>query len=291
MNIVILGASGLIGHKLFEKLSKRFHNVYAVLHQDKDFYSSVDLFTSSEKVIYSVDAIDIVKLDGILSALLADVVLNCVGITKRKKEINIPSLAISTNSLFPHRLAELGKANNFRVIHFSTDCVFDGTLGNYDERSDTTGKDPYGKTKALGEIKYDHALTIRSSFIGRELFGKTELLEWFLNQPEKSVRGFTKAMYSGVSTIVMSKIVGDIIEFHTDISGLHQLATPEPISKYHLLCLAKEAFELDVDVVPDDTFEIKPTLNGNLLSSKMKLSLPSWGDMMQELAKENQLYR
>jgi len=290
MNIVILGASGLIGHKLFEKLPAQFDKVYAVMHRTREELKQFDLFRDNPNVIYNVDVLEFKKLTGILTALQADVVLNCVGITKRKEEINIPSLAIETNSLYPHKLADWAKENNARVIHFSTDCVFDGSIGDYDEDSPTTGKDAYGLTKAMGEIRYDHCLTIRSSFIGQELLGKSELLEWFLNQKSPTIKGFTKAFYSGVSTIYMCKVVADIIKNYPDISDLHTLARPTPISKYDLLCLAKEAYGSDVEIIPDDSFEIMPTLNGSKLAKKMNLEVPSWKEMMHELASENKNY-
>ncbi len=283
--ILILGASGLIGHKLFEKLTERFGDVYGVLHRDSSVFAECDLF-DSEKVIDNVDVRDFEKLIGMLHVVNPDIVLNCVGITRRRPEVNDPIQAINVNSLFPHRLANWAQQNDKRVIHFSTDCVFDGSMGDYTEESPTTGPDEYGRTKALGEIRYDHTLTIRSSFIGRELDFYSELLEWLLSQDGKTIKGFTNALYTGVSTIYMSQIVGDIIESHPDISGLHQLSTPTPISKYDLLCLARDAFGLDIEIIPDDGFVIKPTLDGSLLREKMQIKVPSWSDMMAGLAAE-----
>jgi dTDP-4-dehydrorhamnose reductase len=226
------------------------------------------------------------KLEAVFHSIRPDIILNCVGITKRKKKINDPLLAISINSLFPHKLAQWAKIHGIRVIHFSTDCVFDGKTGNYTEESLTTAEDVYGRTKALGEIRYNHALTIRSSFIGRELFTNTELLEWFLSQSGKTIKGFTKAMYTGVSTIFMSKVIGDIIEYHPELYGLRQLSIEQPISKYDLLCLARDAFNVNVEIIPDDTFEIRPTLNGSKLREELNLSIPTWREMMFELANE-----
>ena len=283
MRIVVLGASGLIGHKLFQTFTDRFEHCFAVLHRDRNVFADCGLF-ESDKVIDNVDAMDFDHLKGILHAVDPDVILNCVGITKRKPAVNNPIEAITTNSLLPHRLADWGKSNDARVIHFSTDCVFNGGLGNYNEESDTTGEDAYGKTKALGEIRYPHSLTIRSSFIGRELTAKTELLEWFLAQRGSKIRGFTKAWYSGVSTIQMCRVVGDIIENHQDLGGLYQLAMPEPISKYDLLQLANQAFGANVEIEADDSFEIKPTLDGGKLRAAINVELPTWESMMNELA-------
>ena len=158
--------------------------------------------------------------------------------------------------------------------------------GDYDEQSHTTAIDEYGQTKALGEIRYDHSLTIRSSFIGRELDVFSELLEWFLQQNGNTIKGFTNALYTGVSTIVMSQVVGDIIQSHPDISGLHQLSSPEAISKFDLLCLARDAFKMDVEIVPESDFVCKASLDGTLLRNKMSLFVPSWQDMLAELASE-----
>lgn len=289
MNIVILGASGLIGHKLYQKLKPQFTNVYGVMRRSQKELQEFTIFDDTD-LVYDIDVLDFEQLKGIFTVLRPDVILNCVGITKRKLEINDPILALSTNALFPHQLAKWAKEHGVRVIHFSTDCVFDGSLGNYNENSLTTGKDAYGRTKAFGEIRYDHTLTIRSSFIGRELLGKTELLEWFLNQKSPQIKGFTNALYSGVSTIYMSKVVGDIIESYPNLSGLYQLALPKPISKYDLLCLAKEAFNEQVEIIPDSDFSIKPTLDGNKLATAMNLQIPTWAEMMSELAQEKNIY-
>ena len=283
--ILILGASGLIGHKLFERLSDRFGAVYGTLHRTRDCFSETGLF-ETDRIIDSVVVHDFDKLRGVMHSVRPDVVLNCVGITKRRPEVQIPLEAITVNALLPHRLADWGQKNNARVIHFSTDCVFDGALGDYDEQSHTTATDEYGQTKALGEIRYDHSLTIRSSFIGRELDVFSELLEWFLQQNGKTIKGFTNALYTGVSTIVMSQVVGDIIESHPDINGLHQLSSPEAISKFDLLCLARDAFKMDVEIVPESDFVCKASLNGELLRNKMNLKVPSWQEMLAELASE-----
>lgn len=285
LRVLILGGSGLIGHKLLQKLSKRFNKVFTTIHTKKKSLRKYGLF-KNDNVIENIDVNEFKKLEGILSAVDPDVILNCVGITKRRNEINDSILALSINSLFPHKLARWAKTHKKRVIHFSTDCVFDGKIGNYNEESVTTAEDNYGRTKAFGEIQYDNTLTIRSSFIGRELSQFSELLEWFLAQGGRTINGFRRAMYSGVSTVFMSKVVGDIIEFHPKLSGLYQLALENPISKYELLCLARDVFDINVEIVPADDFVIKPTLNGKKLSKILGYSSPSWKEMMAELAND-----
>lgn len=285
MRILVLGASGLIGHKLFQQLGQRFDDIHALLHRDRSLFEACGLFKGNN-VIDNFDASDLPATLEMLQEVNPDVVLNCVGITKRRPEVNDAIYAMTVNSMFPHQLAKWAGQYGKRIIHFSTDCVFDGELGDYTEESNTTGPDAYGKTKALGEIRYDHTLTIRSSFIGRELDVFSELLEWFIGQKGNTIKGFTNAYYSGVSTIYMSKVVGDIIESHPDLGGLYQLSTPEPISKYDLLCTARDAFGLDVEIIPDGDLSIKPTLNGTKLRQTLNLTVPDWPAMMTELAQD-----
>ena len=195
MNIVVLGATGLIGHKLYQSLVQAGHTVTGLIHGRLSDFANVD-FLGRGDIVEQVDVLDFDSIAKVIESRNAHVVLNCVGITKRKPEVNVPLMAIGVNSLFPHRLVELSQRLGFRVIHFSTDCVFNGELGDYTEDSNTTGEDAYGKTKALGEIRYPVSLTIRSSFIGRELAGKTELLEWLIAQNGSTIKGFTEAYLS-----------------------------------------------------------------------------------------------
>ena len=282
MRIIILGASGLIGHKLLQKLSNDF-DVYATLHRSKESYGLMPLF-SGQNIIDEVDVSDFENVSAILHSVNPNVILNCIGITPRKDEINNLYKVIKINSLFPHQLANWAKVNNKRVIHFSTDCVFNGSTGNYTENSLTTAEDVYGRTKALGEINYSHTLTIRSSFIGQELFGKTELLDWFLNQEGKRINGFTNTLYSGVSTNFMTYVVKTIILNAPELSGLYQLAPDKPISKYELLCIAKRAFDVNIEIIPENKHVHTPTLNGSKLKDNIKINVPSWREMMKDLA-------
>lgn len=282
MRIIILGVSGLIGHKLLQELSQDFE-VFGTLHKLKSQYGDLNLF-SGNNIIENIDVKEFEILKGILNAVNPDVILNCVGITKRKSDINNPIDVISVNSVFPHLLADWAKKNYKRVIHFSTDCVFNGKEGNYTEKSLTNAEDIYGRTKAFGEINYAHTLTIRSSFIGQELFGKTELLEWFLAQKGSTILGYKNTLYSGISTIFMSKVVREIILNYPNLSGLYNLASNKPISKYDLLCLAKNKFNVDVSILPNYDHIHTPTLNASKLNKEINLKVPSWEEMMSELA-------
>jgi dTDP-4-dehydrorhamnose reductase len=288
MKILILGASGLIGHRLFLTLREYFQDVFCTLHGDHNEFSHLKIFNSN--TFDNMDIRDFSRLESIMISTNPDIIINCVGITKRRAEINDLYSAITVNSAFPHKLSEWAGIHQKRVIHFSTDCVFDGKKGGYTEESDTNATDIYGKTKALGEIKYEHTLTIRSSFIGRELKFHSELLEWFLAQRSSSVKGFTNALYSGVSTFFLSRTVASIIENRPDLHGLYQLATDHPISKFELLSTAKKAFQVKTDIIPDESFVAKPTLNGSKLKNTMSLTIPDWTVMMEEIARNISLY-
>ena len=288
MRILILGASGLIGHRLMLTLREHFPDVFSTIHGDRNELSHLKIFDSN--TFYNTDIRDFARLESIMTSTNPDIIINCVGITKRRQEITDLYSAILVNSAFPHKLSEWAKLHEKKVIHFSTDCVFDGNEGGYTEESNTNAKDIYGKTKALGEIKYEHTLTIRSSFIGRELKFHSELLEWFISQKSKNVKGFTNALYSGVSTFFLSKTVALIIEQHADLNGLYQLATDSPISKFELLSLVKNVFQLDTTIIPDDTFVSKPTLNGSKLKNILSLRIPDWPEMLDEIAQNSVLY-
>jgi dTDP-4-dehydrorhamnose reductase len=288
MRILILGVSGLIGHKLLQELSSNFE-VFGTLHKSKVQYGNLSLF-SGNNIIENIDVAEFEILKDVLYAVNPDVILNCVGITKRKIIVNNPLNALIINSVFPHQLANWAKINHKRVIHFSTDCVFDGRIGNYNELSLTTAEDTYGRTKALGEINYDHSLTIRSSFIGQELFDRTELLDWFLAQNGKQIKGFKNTFYSGVSTIFMARVITNIISNFPDLSGLYQLAPEKSISKYELLNIAQKAFNVNIEIIPDEEHVHRPTLDASKLKNEINLIIPSWKEMMQELASDRIFY-
>ena len=289
MKILILGVSGLIGHKLLQELSVE-HEVFGTLHKTKAQYNNLALFADST-IIEGIDVLKFEKLTEVLQVIDPDVLLNCVGITKRKITQNNTLEVIETNAVFPHKLAYWAKNNNKRVIHFSTDCVFNGKEGDYSEESLTTAEDLYGRTKALGEIRYDHTLTIRSSFIGQELFDRTELLDWVLAQEGKQIKGFKNALYSGVSINFMAKTVNDIITNHTKLNSLYQLAPDVPISKYDLICSVKKAFGLDIDVTLETDYVHRPTLNAAKLKNEIGIKVPSWEEMMEELANNKNFYK
>jgi len=282
MKIVVLGISGLIGSYIFKELSNEFLTI-GTLRKSKNKYRDIKLFEDSNVL----DRINILNFDNliiILNKIDPDIVINCIGITKRKILNNVLEV-LKINTLFPHELAKWGFKNDKKIIHFSTDCVFNGKKGNYNEESLTNAYDLYGQSKALGEIKYKNTLTIRSSFIGRELFDKTELLEWVISNNNNKIFGYKNTMYSGVSALYLASFVKKIISENRKFSGLYNLSLENPISKYDLICLIRDSFKLQLEIIPETEKIHNPTLDGSKLKNEMKLNIPSWKYMMDELAK------
>lgn len=289
MKILILGGTGMIGHKLWQHLKEKFLDVYVTIRKSKTTVGNIELFNSAN-VLDCIDVTDFGLLEKLLYEIRPNVIINAIGVTKRNPEANNVELCLQLNSLLPHMLARWGRKNGARVIQFGTDCIFDGKVGGYLEESPPTAIDIYGRTKSLGELYGENCLTLRTSFIGRELFAGTELLEWFLAQDGKIVKGFKQAFYTGVSTIFLSKVVSDLIVNYADLSGAYNLAS-EIISKYDLLYMIREAFKLNIELLPDDSIYCARNLIGNRFINVTGMQIPSWKEMVFELANDNDIYK
>ena len=263
MNILVLGCNGLIGYSIFNVLSDNNDlNVFGALRsQDlKSFFTKkLTNFIFSDFNIY-----DNSLIESLLIKSEAEIVINCIGITKHVFSENDASSLIFANSLFPHNLNKICKKLNIKLIHISTDCVFSGMKGNYLESDNTDSLDMYGKSKALGEIIDDNCLTIRTSTIGHEINTKYGLLEWFLSQSEVC-DGYSNAIFSGLPTIVLAEVLRDIIIYEKKLTGLLHIGS-SPISKYDLLCLIKDVYKKNINIRKID----KPIINRSLNADKFK---------------------
>lgn len=279
MRILILGGDGMLGHQLLKSLDKR-HEVKVSLRQDLEAYAPYQLFNHDNAYV-GIDVRSLERLTEVMADFSPEAVINAVGIVKQRptaKE-SIPSLEI--NSLLPHRLSVLCKAVGAKLIHLSTDCIFSGKKGNYQESDPSDAEDLYGKTKFLGETQDSHCLTLRTSIIGRELSRHTSLLDWFLAQTGL-VKGFTKAIYTGFTTMEMSRIIEKMLLEYPDASGVYQVSS-DPINKYELLLLIKEKLGLDIKIVPDDTFCCDRSLDSIRFRNDFKYTPPTWPAMIEEL--------
>lgn len=288
--IVVLGGAGMLGHKIFQHLRERFAGTICTTRQDvhEPPLERVDLLHGAD-VISGVDVMDFRALASRLRNLQPEFLINCVGVIKQRDAAHSPIPSITINSLLPHRLAALVAEWNGRLIHFSTDCVFSGARGGYTEDDLSDAEDLYGKSKFLGEVAAPNALTLRTSIIGRELLQHKSLLDWFLAQNHKTVSGFKRVIYSGVTTNQMATLVGDVIEKHTNLSGLYQVVA-DPINKHDLLSLIRDAYQLDVEIIPDEQVISDRSMKGDKLRAAIGYVSPPWPTLIENLKNDSTPY-
>jgi dTDP-4-dehydrorhamnose reductase len=273
VKIIIIGANGMIGSTVLRVLSEK--NDWEVFGSVRD--GSVRCFFPESIGKRLVEGIDVEHPDSlikILDQLQPNVVVNCAGLTKHKPEVEDPLVSLPINSLMPHRLARLCKLVGARLIHISTDCVFSGKKGAYTEDDFADARDVYGKSKALGEVDYPHAVTLRTSTIGHELQSTFGLLDWFLSQ-EGSCNGYTRAVFSGLPTMVFAQVVRDVVIPHAELSGVYHVAA-KPIAKYELLQLIADVYEKHIDIIPDDTVVIDRSLDAKRFQAATGYTAPEW---------------
>jgi dTDP-4-dehydrorhamnose reductase len=214
-----------------------------------------------------------------------EVVVNCIGIIKQLREARDPILSLMINSVLPHRLMNICQARGMRLIQISTDCVFSGRKGYYRETDPADAEDLYGRSKLLGEIECEGGLTIRTSIIGRELATQHGLVEWFLSNRGKCVRGFTQAIYSGFPTVVLAHLLQDVIKRQPNLCGLYHVSSA-PISKYELLVLLRAAYGIQVEIEPDTEFACNRALDSTRFWAAVKSAPPPWPEMIDALAED-----
>ena len=289
MKILILGATGMIGHTLWMGLSDN-HSVSALIRKSRDDLST---FSNIEQlnIIDQVDVLDLDLLEEILVDVKPDIVFNCVGIVKQLSLSQDHIHSIELNSLFPHKLAKLCRKEGARMIQFSSDCIFDGQKGMYVESDYPNASDLYGKSKAMGEIDYlDNVLTLRTSFIGRELFPHGGLINWLESQHGKVIKGFSNAIYSGLPTQTFIHILNDYIFRKPKLNGLYHLSS-QPIDKYSLLIMAKDTLGLQVEIDKDTNFEINRSLDSSKFTNDFGYSAPVWGELIKDLGIRSEFYK
>lgn len=284
MKILVLGINGMLGHKAWQVLRARFGDaaVYGAMRQQRRAFAGCELFDAGN-IVEGVDARDAAAIQRLLDRIAPEVVFNCIGVTLRRPELDDPAAVIEINSLLPHRLAAWCARARARLIHISTDCVFRGDRGGYVETDAADAVDLYGRSKALGEPA--GALTLRTSIVGRELHGERGLLEWFLSQRSKRVQGYTRATWSGVSTLYLSGLVATLIERGPALAGLYHVAG-ESLTKYDLLRHFDQAFGSGTEIVPDEGHAIRRDLNGDRFQAATGLGPPPWREMAAQLAED-----
>lgn len=280
MRVLILGGSGMLGHKACQILSDRL-DVYTTVRRDLDSLGRYRL-SDPARTIANVSAEEFQSVVGAIDSVQPAVVVNCVGIVKQAEAAKDPVMSVSVNSLFPQRLARLCQDKKIRLMHISTDCVFSGRKGGYSESDLPDAEDLYGRTKLLGEVEGRGCLTLRTSMIGRELETSFGLLEWFLGQEGKAVMGYKRAIFSGFTTIALSEVIAKMITEYPDLQGVWHVAS-EPISKFDLLSLVKGVYGLNIKIEPDESVVCDRSLNCDRFRRATGFIVPSWPDMIRQM--------
>jgi dTDP-4-dehydrorhamnose reductase len=264
------------------------HRVTGTVRENSNYFSQHPIIGGMD-LLGMVDAYDFISVESAISVSKPDAIVNCIGMIKQQAEAKDPQVAIYLNALFPHKLAELCRATKCRLIHISTDCVFNGRKGGYTEDDPSDAEDLYGRTKYLGEVTGDGVLTLRTSIIGRELGSKYGLVEWLISNRGGKVKGYAKAIYTGFTTIALSRIIADILENHPALSGLWHVSS-DPISKYELLKLVNDAMKLGVAIERDNDFICDRSLSSARFRNATGFTPPSWERMIAEMVADDTPY-
>lgn len=277
---MVLGVTGMLGNAMYRFLSANSDLVvYGTSRSESSRRYLSDIL--SGKLLVNVDVGNHDSLVKAFATVRPDVVVNCVGLVKQLAEANDPLHAVPINTLLPHRLAALCLATGARLVHVSTDCVFSGSKGNYLETDFPDAYDLYGRSKLLGEVDYPHAITLRTSIIGHELSGNKSLIGWFLAQ-QGTVKGFTKAIFSGLPTVELSRVVYDFVLPRPDLHGLYHVAA-KPINKFDLLKLVAKIYDKDIEIIPSDEMVIDRSLNADCFQEASGYVAPDWPVLVQSM--------
>jgi dTDP-4-dehydrorhamnose reductase len=279
MRVLVLGASGMLGSAVFREFDGHAsHEVWGLVRNE----SFLSYFSPAQqlRILTGVDVLDEAALRAAFERVRPDVVINCVGLIKQKEHVEDPLVVLPINAMLPHRLALLCAPGNVRLLHISTDCVFSGRRGMYTEDDPSDAEDLYGKSKYIGELRdAAHAVTLRTSIVGRELNSSRALVDWFLAQ-QGAVHGFRRSIFSGMTAIELARVMRDVVLPNPQLKGLYHVSAA-PISKFDLLKLVAAEYGKKIDVMPDDQLVIDRSLDSTRFQQATGYKAPSWRDMVR----------
>jgi len=268
MKILVLGGTGMAGHTISIYFKEAGHDITAFSRSKVDYCKNIN-----------GDITDFENLKNIIIEGQYDAIINAIGILNQDAEDN-KSTAVLLNSYLPHFLRDATKDMKTRIIHMSTDCVFSGKTGRYIETSVRDGETFYDRSKALGELENNKDLTFRNSIIGPDMSEKgIGLFNWFMKQ-EGQINGFTKAIWTGVTTLTLAKAMEHAVR--EDLTGLYNLVNNETISKYELLKLFNKYMkDGQIESLPSDKLSLDKSLINNRTDFSFKV--PSYEAMVAEM--------
>lgn len=274
MRILVLGVTGMLGNAVLKVFSEPADScVWGTMRGEssRQFYPQ----EYQERLISGIDVLDQDALIEVFARVQPQLVINCIGLIKQLAEAKDPLIALPINALLPHRLAKLCVLVGARLIHVSTDCVFSGRRGGYLESDISDAEDLYGKSKYIGELHdLPHAITLRTSIIGHELNSSNALIDWFLGQ-EGVVNGYSNAIFSGLPTVELAKVMRDFVLPKPNLFGLYHVSA-EPISKLELLKLVARYYQKDISIHPDDKLKIDRSLRSDRFTAATGYVAPDW---------------
>lgn len=280
MRIAILGATGMLGNAMFRILHRApGHTTYAVGRSAsmRNHFPGV----TEDRFVSGIDVENQDALLDMFQRIQPEVVINCVGLVKQLDTANDPLQALPINALLPHRLARLCAIAGARVIQISTDCVFSGSRGSYRETDTADATDLYGRSKLMGELHAPHAITLRTSIIGHELGGHRSLIGWFLAQ-QGSVKGYSRAIFSGLPTVELARLIRDEVLPRPSLQGLYHVAA-DPIDKLSLLRLVAQTYGKEIDIIPDDSLQIDRSLNADRFRAATGYVAAPWPTLVEHM--------
>lgn len=280
MKILVLGASGLLGHTIFRILSETTQwSVRGAVRNPR----TRELFPPAltERTVLCGDLEHQSELEKTIAGVEPDVVINCLSVAKSElREENLRKV-LSNLSVLPQRIAHACAESGARLIHFSSDGVFSGTKGGYSEDDPPDAMDVYGMAKFLGEVRDPHTISIRTSMVGHELQAANGLLEWFLAQ-QTECKCFTRAVFSGLPTTELARMIRDVVLDKRELFGIYHVAA-RPISKFNLLQLVAEVYEKRIELIPDDRVVIDRSLNTDRFRAATGYEPPPWPELIKTM--------
>lgn len=278
--ILVLGAGGMLGHTAWRYFAEQpGFEVWGTLRLPRP---ALQALAPEARLLAGVDVENVDQLTAVLAQVRPQVVLNCIGVVKQLAAADDPLVALPLNALLPHRLARLCALVGARLLHVSTDCVFTGARGLYTETDAPDAVDLYGRSKLMGEVDYDNAVTLRTSIVGPEWAGGAQgLVGWFLAQQGR-VRGFTQAVFSGLPTIELARVIHRHVLPRPELRGTWHVSTA-PINKHDLLALVKAEWGRDTVIQPDATLVIDRSLDSSRFRAATGYNPAPWPQLVAEM--------